>query len=235
MAYSIFQYIPNAVQPLKFLVLDEVQKSLCGFTEVRLYPHLPGVPWLPSSLLAFPDLTWTQGILIRSKFYPVYLLLKTFQWLCFAPESFKSWIWHTKLSTTWHLLAPSPNLNTLHKVLSSHSVSLATGACHMLFSFSHPGNGIATPIPFPPLLTLPWGKFSSYFHYFLGTALLPAHFTLGATLSHTLLFTVLWIHHCSYHTTGWRFSTSSSSTSVILRRRTLPWRIHFCSLCLGLL
>lgn len=32
---------------------------------------------------------------------------------------------------------------------------------------------------FPPLLILPWGKFSSYFHYFLGTALLTVSFYPG--------------------------------------------------------
>lgn len=49
----------------------------------------------------------------------------------------------------------------------------------MLFSFSHPGISTVTPIHFSPRLTLPWVKFSSYFHYSLHTTPIPLSFFSG--------------------------------------------------------
>lgn len=49
----------------------------------------------------------------------------------------------------------------------------------MLFSFSHPGNGVVTPLFFSSRLSLPWRKFSFYFHYSLGTVLIPVSFYPG--------------------------------------------------------
>lgn len=138
-----------------------------------------------------------------------------------------------KLSATCHLLVPSPNLNMLQKSFPL-MFPCYWSCCHRLFSFSCPGNGIAVAIhsgtlACPLCLSYP-GESSHPIFITSWEQLCSSHFTPGATLSHTLLFTVLWTRDCSYHTAGWRFSTSSSSTSVILLRRTLPWRIHFCSL-----
>lgn len=149
-------------------------------------------------------------------------------------NSFKSWIWHTKLSATCHLLVPSPNLNMLQKSFPL-MFPCYWSCCHRLFSFSRPRNGIAVVIhsgtlACPLCLSYPGESSHPIFITSWEQLCSPSHFTLGATLSHTLLFTVLWTRHCSYHTAGWRFSTFSSSTSVTLLRRTLPWRIHFCSL-----
>lgn len=94
------------MQPPKFSVFDKVQESLCDFTEVRLHPltpqvsllrqicqmtvafskHLSTVLRLPSCLLAFPDLTspGNTGHSDQKQNDHVYLLFKTFQWLCFA-------------------------------------------------------------------------------------------------------------------------------------------------------
>ena len=92
---------------------------------------------------------------------------------------------------------------------------------------------LSPPYTFPPGLSYPGESSHPIFIIPWEQLWSQSHFTLETTLIHASLFTVLWIRHWPHHTIEWLFSTSSSSTSVMLLRRALPWIISFCSLLSG--
>lgn len=168
----------------------------------------------PQSLgcYTFSSLSWpqlprgTQGIVTRCKSDHVYALFKTFQWLCIA-QRIKCKILnmtYERLSTIWHLLV---SLASSPKHVALKFLPLLCLPCylwllkHAIF-FLSPWMVLSPLYAFPPGLSYP--RESSHPIFIIPWERLwsQSYFTLGTTLIHSSLFTILWIRHWPYHTTG---------------------------------
>lgn len=97
-------------------------------------------------------------------------------------------------------------------------------------------NGLVTPMYFSPRLILPWGKFSSYFHYSLGTALILVSFYPGdhADPQFTVHYSPDTSLTVSHHKTTF-FPPPPLLLLSYYWEQPYPEYICFRSLCLGLL